>query len=140
MRSSATRSSLAAPSARWWVSIGSLMIELTVMRGSSEPYGSWKMICIRRRYLRSSSVLRLNRSTPSKRTVPLVASRSRIIARPIVLLPQPDSPTSPSVSPRRTSTVTPSTALTEPLTVLKMPARIGKWTLRSLTSMMFAVS
>ncbi len=38
---------------------------------------------------------------PSNRTVPSVGSRSRIIARPVVLLPQPDSPTSPSVSPRR---------------------------------------
>ena len=29
--------------------MGSLMIEPTVIRGSSDEYGSWKMICIRRR-------------------------------------------------------------------------------------------
>jgi len=102
------------------------MIEPTVMRGSSDPYGSWKMICIRRRRRRSSFDLRLVSSTPSNLTLPAVGSRSRIIARPVVLLPQPDSPTRPSVSPRRTSKVMSSTALTVPWTVLKMPARIGK--------------
>ena len=35
-----------------------------------------------------------------------------MIARPVVLLPQPDSPTRPSVSPRRTSKLIPDTALT----------------------------
>ena len=35
-------------------------------------------------------------------------------ARPVVLLPQPDSPTSPSVSPLRISKETPSTAFTVP--------------------------
>ena len=35
-----------------------------------------------------------------------------MIARPVVLLPQPDSPTRPSVSPRRTSRLMPDTALT----------------------------
>jgi hypothetical protein len=44
----------------------------------------------------------------------------------MVLLPQPDSPTRPSVSPRRTSKVTLSTALTVPFWVLKIPERIGK--------------
>ena len=51
-------------------------------------------------------------SSPSKRTVPLVGSSSRTSSRPSVDLPQPDSPTSPSVSPRRTSSETPSTACT----------------------------
>ena len=32
----------------------------------------------------------------------------------VTLLPQPDSPTSPSVSPARTAKLTPSTALTMP--------------------------
>ncbi len=120
--------------------MGSETMEPTVIRGSSEPYGSWKMICILRRILRSSPGLSDSRSTPSKRTEPLVASRSRIIARPMVLLPQPDSPTRPSVSPRRTWKVTPSTALTDSLVVLKMPARTWKWTLRSSTSMMLRCS
>ena len=51
-------------------------------------------------------------SVPSKRTVPLVGSCSRTSSRPRVDLPQPDSPTMPSVSPRRTSSETPSTACT----------------------------
>ena len=37
--------------------------------------------------------------TPSKRISPAVGSSSRRTARPTVVLPQPDSPTSPSVSP-----------------------------------------
>ena len=115
MRSrSATRSLRAAPLASLCVSIGSPMIAPTVIRGSSDPYGSWKMICIRRRIRRSSSLLSPARSIPSNRTAPSVGSRSRIIARPVVLLPQPDSPTRPSVSPLRTSKLIPSTALTVP--------------------------
>ena len=39
---------------------------------------------------------------PSKRIVPAVGSSSRSIRRAVVDLPQPDSPTMPSVSPRRT--------------------------------------
>ncbi len=35
-----------------------------------------------------------------------------MIARPVVVLPQPDSPTMPSVSPRSTSRLIPVTALT----------------------------
>ena len=58
--------------------MGSAMIEPTVIRGSSDPYGSWKMICIRRRILRRASDLSVPRSMPSKRTVPEVASRRRI--------------------------------------------------------------
>ena len=46
--------------ARSCVSMGSAMVAPTVIRGSSEPYGSWKMICIRRRILRSPSDLRLD--------------------------------------------------------------------------------
>ena len=33
-------------------------------------------------------------SWPSKRIVPPVGSRSRVSSRPVVVLPQPDSPTS----------------------------------------------
>ena len=51
-------------------------------------------------------------SSPPKRSVPLVGSSSRTSSRPSVDLPQPDSPTIPSVSPRRTSSDTPSTAWT----------------------------
>ena len=44
--------------------------------------------------------------------------------RASVDLPQPDSPTMPSVSPSRTEKLTPSTAFTAPICFLKtIPAR-----------------
>ena len=51
-------------------------------------------------------------STPSNLTEPAVGSIRRSTQRPVVLLPQPDSPTRPSVSPRSTSKDTPDTACT----------------------------
>src|SRR6266567_2254651 len=47
------------------------------------------------------------------------------IARPSVVLPEPDSPTTPSVSPLRTSMVTPSTALMWPTVLRSTPRLIG---------------
>ncbi len=84
----------------------------TVMRGLSEPYGSWKIICTRRRIWRSSSPWSAARSLPSKKMLPAVAGCSWVTTRPRVDLPQPDSPTRPSVSPWMMSRVTPSTART----------------------------
>jgi hypothetical protein len=49
---------------------------------------------------------------PSKITCPAVGSSSRSNVRPTVVLPQPDSPTSPTVSPRKISNDNPSTART----------------------------
>ena len=83
------------------------------VRGSSDAYGSWKMICIRRRYGLSAAPLSCGdvrrRRTGSRRPS---ASMSRSSSRPTVVLPQPDSPTRPSVSPRRIVKLTPSTAWT----------------------------
>src|SRR5207237_294065 len=45
-------------------------------------------------------------------TLPEVTGMSWVTSRPSVDLPHPDSPTSPTVSPRCTSKLTPSTALT----------------------------
>ena len=58
-------------------------------------------------------------SSPSNLTVPEVASSSLTISRAVVDLPQPDSPTMPSVSPRFTVSDTSSTAWTTPLTLAK---------------------
>ena len=44
----------------------------------------------------------------------------------VIVLPEPDSPTMPSVSPGATEKVTPSTALTT-------PRRVKKWVRRSST-------
>src|SRR5215470_6727712 len=52
------------------------------------------------------------KSWPLNTTRPAVAGWSWVMTRASVDLPQPDSPTSPSVSPLRTSKLTPSTART----------------------------
>ena len=59
---------------------------------------------------------------------------SRRIASPSVVLPEPDSPTMPSVSPLRTAMLTPSTALMWPTVLRSTPRRIGNQTFRSLVS------
>ena len=104
------------------------------MRGLSEANGSWKMIWISRRASRSASPSSANRSCPSSTRL---AARSRAwprssctIALPVVVLPQPDSPTSASVSPGAIVNDTPSTATKLPRTRCSRPLRIGKRTLR----------
>ena len=64
-----------------------------------------------RRSCRSSSPLTLVMSRPLKMMRPEVASIRRSTARPVVVLPEPDSPTRPSVSPALTSKETLSSAL-----------------------------
>ena len=103
------------------------------VRGSRLAYGSWKMICIRRRYGFSAAPLSAVSSSPSNRIEPAVGSMRRRISRPTVVLPQPDSPTSPSVSPRRISKLTPSTAWTIPIVRCRIPPRMGKCLTRSVT-------
>ena len=88
----------AAPAARGSRS-GSPTMSRTVMRGFSDAYGSWKTICISRRTSRICLRLRSVMSRPLKMILPLVGSVSLISVRASVVLPQPDSPTSPSVSP-----------------------------------------
>src|ERR1700674_2466158 len=66
--------------------------------------------------------------------VPAVGSISRRIARPTVDLPQPDSPTRPSVSPSAIEKLTPSTANTWPPARRRNPWLITKCCLRSRTS------
>ena len=67
--------------------------------------GSWKMKPISLpRSLRMSSTLSLRRSIPSNMIEPATilpggSGTRRAIDRAVTLLPQPDSPTSPSVSP-----------------------------------------
>src|SRR5438105_14069739 len=74
-------------------------------------------------------------SSPSSRTLPEVGSSSLTSSRAVVLLPQPVSPTIPSVSPGLTENETPSTALTAPVRRCKMmPWVIGKCLTRSRTS------
>ena len=110
------------------------MIEPTRFRGLSDAYGSWKTICISRRSGRSWRAPKSSISCPRKITWPAVGSSSRTIVRPSVDLPQPDSPTSPSVSPSFTSKLTSSTACTRPTSRCRSPFRIGKYFLTWRTS------
>ncbi len=101
------------------------MIAATVWRGLSEANGSWKMICMSRRRLRRRSPSSRVMSSPRNRISPEVGSISRMMQRPVVDLPQPDSPTRPSVSPGRMSSVTPSTARTRASSRARNPPLIG---------------
>src|SRR5690242_12802686 len=104
----------------------------TVCRGSSDAYGSWKIIATSRRSARSFSPRRCVMSSPLNAILPAVGSISLIAVRPSVDLPQPDSPTSPSVSPVLISRSTPSTACTCPTVRCKTPEATGNHTFRSL--------
>ena len=86
-----------------------------VSTGLSEVIGSWKIIAISRpRIERSSSSSSASRSRPPNIAVPFVTRpfRARIPSRAseVTLLPQPDSPTIPSVSPGAMSNEIPLTA------------------------------
>src|SRR5262245_50777177 len=99
----------------------------TVIRGFSEENGSWNTIWTWRRYAFSCSRSRLLIDRPSKTMSPDVGSSSFMIIRPVVVLPQPDSPTRPTVSPLLMSKVMPSTARTAPpAPPPKSPLRTGK--------------
>ena len=103
---SSSADDLARPKLR----IGSARISRTRMRGLRLEKGSWNTTWTRRRMLRKPPGERSSMRFPSSTTWPEVTSNSRRMARPTVDLPQPDSPTSDSVSPRATSKDTPSTA------------------------------
>ena len=64
-------------------------------------------------------------SWPWNHTLPAVGSSSRISVRPSVDLPQPDSPTSPSVWPGISSKLTPATARSAPTVRPNTPLRTG---------------
>jgi hypothetical protein len=53
-------------------------------------------------------------SWPPSSTRPLSGSSKPAISRSVVVLPEPDGPSSVKNSPRAMSTLTPSTAATEP--------------------------
>src|SRR5438270_840453 len=133
LSSSRIRSWRSRPLARPWTSMGSPTMSPTVCRGSSDAYGSWKIIAMSRRSTRSRSPLLFVLSSPLNVTVPAVGSMGLTTVRPSVVLPDPDSPTSPSVSPALVSMSTPSTAWTCPVVRCINPDATGNQTLRSLT-------
>ena len=96
--------------------IVSTICSSTVSTGFRLDIGSWKIIAISRprmsRISDSESGMRSSWSSdtepPSIR--PAGLGSSRMIARLVTLLPQPDSPTRPSVSPGSSANETPFTA------------------------------
>ena len=78
---------------------GSSTMSPTRMRGFSDEYGSWKTICMSRRAWRIRSATKRSTFSPLNSTSPDVGSISRRMQRPVVVLPLPDSPTRPNVSP-----------------------------------------
>ena len=104
-----------------------------VNTGLSEVCGSCSTIEMRRpRISRISAGVRSRMFSPSSSTSPLMVrappfGSRRISDSAVRLLPQPDSPTRPSTSPRRSEKLTPSTAFTT-------PRRRKKWVCRSRTS------
>jgi hypothetical protein len=101
------------------------MMSLMGIRGLSDPTGSWKMICIRRRSCLSSRPFFSKIFWPPSVAEPEVGGWSWIRVLPRVDLPQPDSPTSPKTSPAYASNETSSTAFTSPILRRRMPPRIG---------------
>src|SRR5688500_5268276 len=101
--------------------------------GLSEVIGSWKIMAISRpRTPRICSSESLSRSRPLKRIWPLSmrpagSETRRMMESADTDLPQPDSPTSATVSPSCTSQVTPSTARTTPDDVRKVVRRSFTW-------------
>ena len=89
---------------------------------------------MRRRMARISALAGAGDVATLEHMRPAVGSIMRRTARPVVDLPQPDSPTSPSVSPRASAKLTPSTALMVPTwRWISTPLRSGKCTLRPST-------
>ncbi len=117
----------------WWIRIASRIWFPTVKTGLRLVMGSWKIMAMS---LPRISCMRLSEASsrfcPSKRISPSGYSvgglgLSCMMERAVTLLPLPDSPTIPSVSPASSENETPSTAFTTPSWVLK-------WVLRLFTS------
>ena len=80
------------------------------MRGLSDWYGSWKIICTLPP--QRAHAVAVDAAAPSKRSSPALGCSRPSSVRASVDLPQPDSPTTPSTSFRRHSRSTPSSART----------------------------
>src|SRR3989442_4966759 len=105
----------------------------TVRAGFRKAIGSWRIMAMGEpRSCRISFAVLASRSSRSKGICPPTmrppgSGTRRRIDRDVIDWPEPDSPTMPSVSPRRTENVAPSTAFTT-------PRRVWIWVRSSLTS------
>ena len=84
----------------------------TVMAGLSELYGSWNTAWMSRARPRRARPRSRVMSRPPKLIRPPDTGARPRMARPSVVLPEPDSPTTPSVSPGAMARLTPDTAVT----------------------------
>ena len=103
-----------------------------VNTGFSAVCGSWRIIDILWPRIRRTSGIRIRTtSSPSSRmrppTMRAASGSNRSSESAVMLLPDPDSPTSPSVSPSRIWKLTPSTARVT-------PHLVKRWVCRSCTS------
>ena len=109
-----------------WARIASTICWPIVWTGLSEVIGSWKIIDIllprslRRSSADSVSTSRLPNSTASASTLPGGLGTRPMTESDVTLLPQPDSPTRPTVRPRGTLKLMPSTARNRPRSVREM--------------------
>ena len=78
------------------------MVSPTVMRGLSEPYGSWKTICARRRSRRSSERSRSEPSTAPSRQTALPRPASPIARAALANIYRPGALTPSVVKPEET--------------------------------------
>ena len=107
-----------------WRRSDSVIWRPTRTTGLRAVIGSWKIMVIWAPHTwRSSAGSRVVISWPANRTEPL-RSTSRVGSRPMIdrestVFPEPDSPTTPRVSPRSKVRETPSTARTVPREVRK---------------------
>ena len=96
---------------------GSASVSKTVMRGLSDAYGILENHLKIRARMAELGAAQL-REIFSGQHHGAIGRRDQLqMVRPSVDLPQPDSPTSPSISPRRNVSVTPSTAFTVPISL-----------------------
>src|SRR5437870_4329868 len=123
---SSTRSRIAARERSVWISRGSPMMSCTRIRGLSELNGSWNTTCTARRYVINSRPSRPAMSRPANAIAPAVGVSCSRISLEVVVLPHPDSPMRPSVSPASMAKSTPSTAFTHAPPRPSSPCRAGK--------------
>ena len=128
LSSSTARARAALVPSRWWIVSASMSWLSTVYTGSRHVAGSWKIMAISRpridRSWRSGSPTSwrpLNSIEPAAMR-PVDSSRPRMDSA-VTLLPEPDSPTSATVSPRSMWNDTSLTASTSPRRVAKRVRR-----------------
>src|SRR5215831_4716884 len=109
---------------------GSAICRPTLSAGLSDDMGSWKIMAILLpRTARMPASSSLKRLRPSNTTSPLSMrpggdGMRRMIDSAVTLLPEPDSPTSATVSPASMSKETLSTAVTLPRSLAKRVVRL----------------